>query len=248
MPKTLFLLLLLSLQLFGKTLSVAVAANMSYAIEALKVEFEKEHPQTKVQITLGSSGKLTSQIKYGAPYDIFMSANMKYPDALCRDGKTLSKVHIYAKGSLVLFSRQERDFAQGIRIILNADIKRVAVGNPKTAPYGKATKEALVHAKIYEEVKNKFVYGESIAQTLTYTLKATELGFIAKSSLYAKNMRHFKKNKHWIDVDTKLYKPISQGVVLLKRAQNNSDAKLFYKFIFSHKAKKIFKKFGYTTL
>ena len=247
MKKILSLLLLFYINLFGESIHVAVAANVSYAIKALTSEFEKEYPHIKVETTLGSSGKLTSQIKHGAPYDIFMSANMRYPETLYRDGFASSEVVIYAQGALVLFSRTKREFSKGIYTLLEPEVKRVAMGNPKTAPYGKAAKELLINAKIYNQVKPKLIYGESISQTLLYAMRAAEMGFIAKSALYAKSMRHFKHNQNWIDIDKSLYNPISQGIILLKKAKNNPDAKLFYDFILSKRAKEIFKKFGYTT-
>lgn len=246
--KKILSLLLLSIHLFGASVNVAVAANMSYAISAIKEAFQKSHPNTEIDINLASSGKLTAQIKHGAPYDLFLSANMRYPHTLSKEHLTLSDVAIYAQGSLVLFSKKERDFSKGISTILEPSVKRVAVGNPKTAPYGKATKEALLNADIYNKAKEKFIYGESISQTLTYTMRAAEMGFIAKSSLFAKEMLRYKEHKNWIDIDKELYRPISQGVVLLKRAKNNSQAKEFYQFILSDEAKKIFNKFGYTTL
>jgi len=245
--KILSLLLLFYINLFGESIHVAVAANVSYAIKALTSEFEKEYPHIKVETTLGSSGKLTSQIKHGAPYDIFMSANMRYPETLYRDGFASSEVVIYAQGALVLFSRTKREFSKGIYTLLEPEVKRVAMGNPKTAPYGKAAKELLINAKIYNQVKPKLIYGESISQTLLYAMRAAEMGFIAKSALYAKSMRHFKYNQNWIDIDKSLYNPISQGIILLKKAKSNPDAKLFYDFILSKRAKEIFKKFGYTT-
>lgn len=225
---------------------MAVAANVSYAIDALKKEFAKEYPDINVRITLGGSGKLTAQIKHGAPYHLFMSANMDYPDALFSQGLTIKKPRIYAKGGLACLSVRAKDFSKGIEIVRDKTIRKIAIANPKTAPYGKATMEALKNAKILKDVKNKFVYGESIAQTLSFTMLAADIGFIASSSLYSPKLAHFKKGVHWVEVDTQLYTPIKQGIVILKNAQNNSDALTFYNFILGEKAKQIFEDFGYT--
>ena len=243
MIKTLFILLLISSSLFSSVIKVALAANVTYAIDELKKEFNKLHPDLKVITTIGSSGKLTAQIRHGADFDLFMSANMKYPKALYKDGIAKTKPVVYAQGSLILLSPKKRDFSKGIEIITDDSIKKIAVANPRLAPYGKATVEALKSLKLYDRVKDKFIFGESIGQTVIYTLNAADIGFIAKSTIFSPKLRGFEKGKNWIDVDPKTYNPISQGMVLLKESK---DAKAFYDFMLSDDAKKILKKYGYT--
>ena len=245
MFKKIVLILLLVCFVDAKIIKVAVAANVSYAIDELIYEFNKQYPNIKVLITLGSSGKLTSQIKNGAPYDIFMSADMRYPSILYRDKLAISIPKVYAKGSLAILSNQKRDFTNWQKLLQNKKIRKIAIANSKTAPYGKATIEALKNMKLYDKIKSKFVYGESISQTISYTITSADIGFVAKSSLYSPNMIHFKKNVNWCDVDIGIYAPISQGIVILKRGKNNNDAKAFYDFIESQNAKNIFKRFGY---
>jgi molybdate transport system substrate-binding protein len=231
--------------LYAGSINIALAANVSYAINELKSEFHKMHPDIDVEVTLGSSGKLTAQIKNGAPYDIFMAANMKYPEALYKDGFATSKPTIYAQGSLAILSNTKKDFTQGIKLVEDKKIKTIAIANPQTAPYGKAAIEALKNAGLYEKVKNKFVNAESISQTVAYTVTATDVGFIAKSSLYSPKMKRFKEDVNFKDVDAKLYTPIKQGIIILKKAKENKDATAFYDFILSKKAKEIFKRYGY---
>jgi len=245
LKKLLIINLFLFSSLFGGTIKIAVAANVSYAIEDLKKEFYKLYPETKVKVILGSSGKLTAQIIYGAPYQLFMSANMKYPNALYKDKIAITKPTIYAKGSLAILSTKTQDFTDGIQLLKDEKISKIAIANPKTAPYGKATVEAIKNAKIYNDVKKKFVYGESISQTVSYTVTATDIGIIAKSSLYSPKMSRFKKRINWKEIDSKLYTPISQGIVILKDGKNNAEVEAFYSFILSEKAKKIFEEFGY---
>ncbi len=227
------------------TITVAAAANVSYAMEDLKKAFNRVHPDIKVKVTLGSSGKLTAQIKNGAPYQLFMAANMKYPEALYKEGIAITKPLVYARGSLAYLSRKKIDFSQGILVVVDPKIKRVAVANPKTAPYGKAAVEALKKGGVYENAKRKFVYGESISQTVAYAITAADIGLIAKSSLFSPKMARFKKGIHWADVDPKLYTPINQGIVMLKKGMTESDVAAFYTFILSSQAKKIFKNYGY---
>jgi len=241
----LFIGILLSYYLFAGKITIAVSANVSYAIDELKREFNTLYPNTKVQVILGSTGKLTAQIKHGAPYQLLMGANMSYPIALYKEGFAITRPLVYAQGSLAYLSPKKRDFSDILTLLKSDKIKKIAVANPKTAPYGIATKEALENAKIYKEIKNKFVYGESISQTITYATKATDIGFIAKSSLFSPHMAHFKKGENWVDVDPQLYTPISQGVVILKEGEKNAEVSAFYAFIMSKKAKKIFEEFGY---
>jgi len=246
MKKLLILFLVFNISLFAEIITIAVAANVSYAMDELKAEFMKIHPEVKVRITLGSSGKLTAQIKNGAPYGLFMSANMKYPQALYRDKIAITKPVVYAQGALAFLSLKERDFSKGMNLLKETSIKRIAVANPKTAPYGIAAKEALEKAGIYTEVKAKFVYGESISQTVSYAVTATEIGIISKSSLYSPKMSAFKEGKNWSSVDISLYKPIQQGIVLLKEAKESKAYQEFYDFILSEQAQVIFLKYGYT--
>ncbi|WP_321777464.1 molybdate ABC transporter substrate-binding protein [Sulfurimonas sp.] len=244
MQKLFFIFLISFSLLNASSIKVAVAANVSYAIKDLTKEFNKRFPNIKVKIILGSSGKLTAQISHGAPYQVFISADMKYPDALYKQKIAITKPKVYALGSLALFSHKKMDLSAGIYALKRANISKIALANPKTAPYGIAAKEALTNAKIYKNLKSKFVYGESISQTVSYAVSATDAGIIAMSSLYSKNMKHYKRKENWIEIDSKLYTPIKQGIVLL---QENKDARDFYNFLLSKDAKKIFQLYGYKT-
>lgn len=245
MKKLLFATLFVVSSLYAGSINIAVAANVSYAMPALKKEFKKLHPDIKVYETLTSSGKLTAQIKNGAPYDLFMSANMKYPNALYSDKIAVTKPIVYAQGSLAYLSSKKLDYSKGIELTKGENIDKIAIANPKTAPYGKAAVEAMKNAGVYDSIEKKLVYAESISQTVSYALTATDLGFIAKSTLYSDKMKGYTKGEHWEDVDPKLYTPINQGIVLLKKAESNDEAKAFYDFMLSDSAKEIFKAYGY---
>ena len=247
MIKKLLLGTLLAPCLFASSITVAVAANVSYAMDDLKKEFNKIYPDTKVKVILGGSGKLTAQIKNGAPYQLFISANMQYPQSLYADGIATTKPLIYAQGSLAYLSSKKQDFSKGMRLLKEKSIQKIAIANPKTAPYGKATVEAIKNSGIYENIVKKFVYSESISQTVSYTVTATDIGFIAKSSLFSPMMSKYKKGINWADVDLKLYKPINQGIVILKNGENSCEVASFYTFMLSTKAKKILNNFGYLT-
>lgn len=223
-------------------IKVAVAANVSYAINSLIKEFNKKNPDIQVVVILGSSGKLTAQISHGAPYDLFMSANMKYPNKLYEKKIAQNKPAVYALGSLAILTTKNLDLSKNLDILKDKKIKKIAIANPKTAPYGIAAFEALKNANILDAVKSKFVYGESISQTVSYTVTATDIGIIAKSSLYSSHMKDFKKDVNWVEINSNLYTPIKQGIVILK---TSNETKAFYDFILSEKAKEIFENYGY---
>ena len=243
--KLLIIALLLMTSIEAKTITIAVAANVSYAIDDLKKEFKKLYPNIKVQVILGGTGKLVAQIKHNAPYDILMAANMMYPQKLYASGEAITRPLVYAQGSLAYLSTKKIDFSKGMELLKAQNIKKIAIANPKTAPYGVATVEALKNAKVYESVQSKFVYGESISQTVTYATIATDIGIIAKSALYSPKMSKFKQGEHWAEVDVKLYTPIDQGIVLLKHGEKNAEVAAFYAFVFSKRAEEIFEEFGY---
>jgi len=237
--------ILLGNVLFASTITIAVAANVSYAIKPLIKAFNRLNPETKVNVILGSSGKLFAQMTHGAPYTLFMSADMKYPNTLYKNGMTVTKPVIYAQGALAMLSQKERNYSAKIEVLTSPDIKKIAIANPKTAPYGAAAVEALQNAKLYTLLKEKFVYAESISQTVTYATTAADIGIVALSSLYAPQMRQYKKAKQWLEIDEHLYTPINQGMVMLKNAKDNVEVKAFYDFMLSKRAKEILTSFGY---
>lgn len=255
MKKIIFGFMVLCSSIFAGEITVAAAANVSYAIDELVKEFNKTNPDTKVQVTLGSSGKFVTQIENGAPFDIFMSADMKFPQSLYEKKLAKNVPVIYAQGSLAMLSSKKLDFSKGINVIKDSSISKIAVANPKTAPYGTAAMEAIKNAGLEEVTKDKFVYAESISQAVTYATTAADIGFIAKSSMYDEKMVQYKENVNWVSVDPKLYTPIDQGIVIIDHSNSlvgiisdkmkNEEIKAFYDFILGKEAKKIFEDFGY---
>jgi molybdate transport system substrate-binding protein len=254
MKKIILGFMVLCSSIFAGEITVAAAANVTYAMGELVKEFNKTNPDTKVQVTLSSSGKLVSQIENGAPFDIFMSADMKFPQALFDKKLTSTAPVIYAQGALAMLSSKELDYSKGINVLNDSSISKIAIANPKTAPYGAAAVEAIKNAKI-TGAESKFVYAESISQAVTYATTATDIGFIAKSSLYEEKMSKYKENKNWLTVDPKLYTSIDQGIVIIDHSNNlvgmindkmkKDEVKAFYDFILSSRAKKIFEDYGY---
>jgi len=242
MVKKIVLFVLFCISVWGSVIKVAVAANMSYAMPEIVKAFYKKYPDIKVEILIGSSGKLFAQIKNSAPFDIFLSANMKYPNALYKQKLCITSPKVYATGALALLSSKRKDFSKGIMLLKDKNIKKIALANPKIAPYGKAAVEALKKSSIYNKLKNKFVYAQSVAQATTYSIIATDIGFVAKSTLFSRHMKKYKKDINWIEIKPSLYTPIKQGIVLLK---DKKEAREFYNFMFGNTVKNILISFGY---
>jgi molybdate transport system substrate-binding protein len=245
MQKIIFFIFLFFTNIYANNIQIALSSNTVYVFEKLVVKFNQTNPNIKIDTTVSSSGKLSAMIIANAPYDIFLSANMEYANYIYKHNLSLSKPIVYAQGTLTLLSYKKLDFSQGLDILKNKKIKKIAIANEKIAPYGKATKEALINANLYSDLKAKFVYGESIGQTLFYTLNATNIGIVASSALKSDRLKHLKKYENYIQIPTNLYTPIKQGMVMLNKAKNNQEVKKFYKFLQSDDAKVIFKEFGY---
>jgi len=235
--KKLFFFLSFSILLFAKTVYVASAANLTYVMPDIIKAFNKKFPDVKIDLVLSSSGKLTAQILRGAPYDIFLSANIKYPLKLYKSGFGKFPPRIYARGAICLFSLKYKNLS-----INNLNkFNTIAISKPKTTPYGKAAVEAFKNAGIYKKIKNKLVYAETIAAVFSYVKSYADAGVVAKSTLYSKNIRNLGKF-YYKEINPKLYPAIKQGVLLLS---DKKEAKEFYNFLFSKKAQEIFRRYGY---
>lgn len=226
-------------------LTIAVAANAQFAMEALKEAFEK-NSDARVELIIGSSGKLTTQILQGAPYDVFVAADLKYPDTLFRAGMATSAPLIYAYGSLVMWTCKDIDLSQGVGAVLDEKVKKIAIANPKTAPYGEETLRMLSNLRRYnEKTADKIVYGESIAQTNQYITSGNcEIGFTAKSVVMSPQMKGKGK---WIEMNQISYQPIAQGVVITKYGSEKhpNSSKAFTDLLLSTKGQKILEQYGY---
>ncbi len=226
-------------------LTVAVAANMQYTMQELVAEFNKTD-KTTIGIVLGASGKLTQQIQNGAPFDIFISADTEYPQKLAGNKFTLEPPKVYAQGLLVLWSAKPGiQPAPDLKLLLGANIKSIAIANPKTAPYGSAAEIILKKYGLYNRVSQKLVTGESISQTSQFIgTQNADIGFTAKSIVISGEMKGKGK---WVELNSADYPPIEQSAALLKHARQNNitTARKFYNFLYSAKAKAIYNKFGY---
>ncbi len=225
----------------AQKLRVAVAANAQFVMEALQAAFQKQTGQ-QLETIVGSSGKLTTQIQQGAPYDVFLSADMSYPTTLHGQKLTLAAPIVYAYGSLVLWTTTNLPLSADLSVLLSPTVRHVAIANPNVAPYGEAAMTLLNKRKLTGRVQSKIVYGESIAQVNQYLLTgAADVCFTAKSVVLDPAM---KGKGRWLDLPAG-YKPIAQGVVVLQRTTQPRLAQQFITFLRSPAARRILQQFGY---
>ncbi|MBV8665827.1 MAG: molybdate ABC transporter substrate-binding protein [Burkholderiaceae bacterium] len=239
------LLLCTSAVVCADPLNIAVAASLQYVFKDLQAEFKKVSGQD-VHASFNASGKFAAQIMNGAPFDVFLSADVEFPAKLYEAGFAVEKPKVYAFGALVLWTMKNLDLRDWGRTVSAAGLGKIAVANPQTAPYGRATMTALSRAGLDAVVKDKLVFGESIAQTNQYIYSGVaDVGFTAESVVLSPELAGKGK---WVALPRNAYEPIAQGVVILKHSQqaNAALARQFVDFLFSGAARTILANAGYT--
>ncbi len=227
--------LLLASQLSGiaaaQELRVAAAADLQFVFQELSVRFQKETGHV-VNLTFGSSGNFFSQIQNGAPFDMFFSADVDYPAKLNAAGLvepgTLSR---YATGRIVLWVRKGSpiDISRGLQTLADARVRKIAIANPEHAPYGRAAVAALQHEKIYDQVRDRLVLGENIAQAAQFVESSNaDIGILALSLVSAPPLKGEGK---YYEIPTSFYPAIDQAVVILKSSNQKEVARQFLSFL-----------------
>lgn len=233
----------ISFNIMAQKVNVAAAANLRYVLEEIKTAYLKQNPKAKINLTFGSSGTLVQQISNGASFDFFMAADNEYPLKLKDKGLTVGPMTTYAYGKLALYSTTLEVDKLGLSVLKNPTVKKIAVANPETAPYGSRSLELLKSQKLYDQLKEKIVIAENISAAAQYAFTGnTELGFIAYSFALAPDMAG---KGYCFIVPQSLYKPIEQACILIKTANLNTEAAKFRKFVLSPATHPIWEKFGY---
>lgn len=229
-----------------REITVAAAADLSSALQEVAANYEKRSG-VAVNLSFGASGSLTQQIQNGAPFDIFFSADMDYPKQLIAaglgDGATLFR---YAVGRLVLWVPKDSPLDvehKGMDVLLDPSVKKISMGNPQHAPYGRAAEATLKHENLYEKVADKLVLGENIAQAAQFVESGNaQVGFVALAHVMAPSMQG--KGKYWI-VPADAYPPLDQGVLLVSHSQHKQDAAAFLEYMKSEDVATVMKKYGF---
>lgn len=245
LPKFLpaLLALALSTTLHAETVLVAVAANFTAPMKAIAADFEKETGH-KAQLSFGATGKFYAQIKSGAPFDVFLSADDETPRKLEQEGDTVpGTAFTYATGRLVLWSARPGFVdAQG-QVLKGGSFNKLALAAPKLAPYGGAAMETLTRLGLQDTLSAKFVQGESIGQTFSFVSTGNaELGFVALSQVMEQGQ--IKSGSAWV-VPAEMHNPLRQDAVVLTHGKGNPAAIALMSFLKTEKARTLIRTFGY---
>lgn len=213
--------------------AVAAAGDLRGTLEDLKARFEATHPGVQLQLSFGPSGNLSAQIRQGAPFDLFLSADTAFPEGLVQAGLVSAEgIFPYATGFLTLWVRKDLglDPVQGgLKVLLDPAIKKIATANPLLAPYGRAGEGALRQAGLYDAVQARLVFADNIAQAAQYLQVGTaEAGLISGSQADHPALR--KTGLAWV-LPAKAYPPLRQAGVILKRTLCLEQARAFKTFL-----------------
>ena len=229
------------------SVSIAAAADLVYCLDEMNAAFKKSHPDADLKVASGSSGNFATQIKNGAPFEIFLSADMSFPRDLAKAGfADESTLTVYATGKIVLWTMRPDsvDVSKGLEVLRDAHVvKKVAVANPEHAPYGRAAKEALEHEKLWDAVQSRVVIGENIAQTAQFVQTGNaDAGIVALSLVLSPKLAKLGK---WQEIPTDDYAVLEQGAVLTKEGAKNPLARAYLEFLRSADARAIFDRYGF---
>jgi molybdate transport system substrate-binding protein len=227
----------------GEKITIAAAADLKFALDEVVVLFNKSHPADQVETIYGSSGKFQTQIQQGAPYDMYFSADIAYPRALKEAGLAASGVQPYAVGRIVLWSASRDAGKLTLADLVDPTIQKIAIANPKHAPYGKRAEEALRAAGVWEKVEAKLVYGENVAQTAQFVASGNaQVGIIALSLALSPELS--KQGSYALIADT-LHQPLEQGFIITRRAAANPLVQAFASFMVSREARAVMARYGF---
>jgi molybdate transport system substrate-binding protein len=235
--------LLVAAPVWAAEVTVAVAANFTAPMKQIAADFEKETGH-KTVLSYGASGKFYAQIKNGAPFQLFLSADDEKPSQLEKDGLTVPGTHFtYAIGTLVLWSPKSGFVDAKGEVLRKGQFGKLAIASPKLAPYGAAAIEVLTKQGLLATLTPKFVQGENISQTFQFISTGNaELGFVALSQVMKEGK--ISSGSAWIVPGT-MHSPIRQDAVLLGTGKDNAAARALLMYLKSDKAKKIIRSYGY---
>ncbi len=226
-----------------ETITIAAASDLKFAMDEIVASFKQVHPSDEVQVIYGSSGQFHTQIQQGAPYDLYFSADIAFPHELARAGFAASEVVPYAFGRIVLWSASLDATGMTLSSLTDAQITRIAIANPRHAPYGKRAEEALRAAGLWESVEPKLVYGENIAHTAQFVQSGNaQVGIIALA--LAINPELASRGGYRL-IPEHLHQPLEQGYIITRRAGNSALARRFADYMGSDAARDVMIRYGF---
>lgn len=228
---------------FADKLIVAAASNLQYAMEDILKQFREQHPDDTINVVYGSSGKLSTQITQGAPYDLYFSADITYPRQLARQGLAASEVMPYGFGRIVLWSATRDASKMTLQDLTAEDIQRIAIANPRHAPYGARAREALEAAGVWPQIQDKLIFGSNISQAAQFVETGNaQVGILALSLALSPKLA--SSGNYWLIPDSQ-HQPLEQGYIITRRAADNELAWPFSAFMASDQARQIMRNNGF---
>ncbi|GIW95521.1 MAG: molybdate ABC transporter substrate-binding protein [Pirellulaceae bacterium] len=232
-----------------RLLHVAAASDLRFVVDELASRFSTGHPEITVRVSYGSSGTLFAQLVERAPFDLFLSADVQYPEQLVERGLAhRDTLFVYAVGRLVLWVRRDSKLDPeklGMDLLLDPSVRRVAIANPRHAPYGRLAESALRAAGLYEQLAGKLVLGENVSQAAQYVQSgAADAGLISHSLALSPAMQG--NGKFWV-VPEELAPGLVQGGVVLVSAKEPEAARALRDFILSAEGRAVLEKYGFQT-
>jgi molybdate transport system substrate-binding protein len=230
----------------AQEITVAAASDLQFALQEVKARFEK-NTGTRVNVVFGSSGNFFTQIQNGAPFDLFFSADIEYPQKLEAAGLTEpGTLYEYAVGKLVLWAPKDSqlDLSSGLQVLVDPRVKKIAIANPEHAPYGRAAVAALRHEGIYDKVADRLVLGENISQTASFVVSGSaDIGIVALSLALAPTL---KEKGKYAEVPADEYPAIRQAAVVLKSSPQKNVAERFVAYLKTPAIVDLLKSYGFS--
>lgn len=227
----------------AEKIMIAAAADLKFAMDEIVAAFRGVHAGDEVDVIYGSSGKFHTQVSQGAPYDLFFSADIAFAEELKNKGFAASEVMPYAIGRIVLWSSSLDASKMNLESLLDPAIKRIAIANPKHAPYGKRAEEAMRHQGLWDQLQPKLVFGENISHTAQFVQTGNaQVGIIALS--LALNPELADKGGYWM-IPAEWHAPLKQGFIITKRAEGKALARQFADYMNAPASRAIMTRYGF---
>jgi molybdate transport system substrate-binding protein len=230
----------------GDNILIAAASNLRFAMHEICQEFQEANSSIQTKVSYGSSGNFFAQINQGAPFDIFFSADATYPELLEKEGLTVKESQrVYAVGKIVLWVPKESkvDPDTGLQAVTSPAVKKLAIANPRHAPYGRAAEESLRYYGLWDKIESKLIYGENISQTAQFVhTGAADVGIVALSLAISPKM--LQEGRYWVIPDES-HSDIEQIYVVLKNGKEKRSVRKFLDFIHGEKGGEILSRYGF---
>lgn len=234
---------LLVLPAHAEKITVAAASDLRFAMGEIVTAFQLSIPSSQVEVIYGSSGKFHTQIQQGAPYDLYFSADIAFPRALAEQGFAAAEVVPYAFGRIVLWSATRDASEMTLETLSDSTIHRVAIANPRHAPYGLRAVEALEAVGVHEALEHKLVLGENIAHAAHFVQSGNaQAGIIALALAVSPELAD--RGGYWL-IPNELHEPLEQGFIITRRAADNALARRFADYMVGEQARSVLAAYGF---